>query len=64
VKSLRRIPRVMFALLLAFLANVPEGFGQTRPSEETPQGPMIRERTGLVLISAEVTDAKGNRVTI
>jgi len=54
----------MFALLLAFLANVPEGFGQTRPSEETPQGPMIRERTGLVLISAEVTDAKGNRVTI
>ncbi|HET6933035.1 MAG TPA: VWA domain-containing protein [Candidatus Acidoferrum sp.] len=61
MKPLRRIPRVMFLLLLFPVFIAPQLFGQNKPVESTPQAPTIKVRTGLVLIPAVVTDAKGNR---
>ncbi len=63
MKLLHRIPRMMLPALLFAVAGTPHGFGQTKPSDGMPQTPTIKVRTGLVLIPAEVTDAKGNRVT-
>lgn len=51
-------------LLLAFLTvSAPQSPAQNKPEEPKPQAPAIKVRTGLVLIPAVVTDAKGNRVT-
>ena len=58
-----RIPLVMFLALLFLLAIAPPDFGQNKSGEVTSQAPTIKVHTGLVLIPAEVTDAKGNRVT-
>lgn len=58
---LRRFPRAVFPVLLFVLAG--PSFGQTKPGEGTPAVPTIKVRTGLVLIPAEVTDTKGNRIT-
>src|ERR1700688_4916199 len=63
MKSLRRIPRAMVPVLLFVLAGTAHCFGQAKTDEGTSQVPAIKVRTGLVLIPAEVTDAKGNRVT-
>jgi len=38
------------------------GFSQTKPNESLPQATAIKVRTEFVLIPAEVTDSKGNRV--
>ena len=63
MKSLRRIPRAMVPFLMLVLGGAAQSFGQGNPSKETPPAATIKVRTGLVLIPAEVTDAKGNRVT-
>jgi VWFA-related protein len=63
MKPLAGIPRAMFPFLMLVLTSTTQSFGQTKPAEGTPQVPTIKVRTGLVLIPAEVTDAKGNRVT-
>lgn len=52
------------ALFLFSLTVAPASFAQSEPSHALPpQTPAIKVRTGLVLIPAEVTDSKGNRVT-
>ncbi len=63
MKPLAGIPRAMFPFLMLVLTSTTQSIGQTKPAEGTPQVPTIKVRTGLVLIPAEVTDAKGNRVT-
>lgn len=63
MKPLGRIPRATIPFLLLVLAGAAQCSGQSKPGEETPQAPAIKVRTGLVLIPAGVTDAKGNRVT-
>ena len=57
-----RIRRAIFWLPLLLVVSVPQIFGQNKPEEGRPQAPAIKVRTGLVLIPAVVTDAKGNRV--
>lgn len=59
----RRIPSVMFPGLLFLLVTAPWVYGQNKSEEVTSQAPTIKVRTGLVLVPAEVTDSKGNRVT-
>ncbi len=49
-----------FILLLCFPVCT---FSQDKPAGEAAKPPTIKVRTGLVLIPAQVTDAKGNRVT-
>ena len=56
ISSLSLIP---FLLLLTMPAN---SFPQNKPAENTAQAPAIKVRTELVMIPAEVTDGKGNRV--
>jgi VWFA-related protein len=56
------IPRAIFPLLSFLIAIAPQTFGQNKPEDARPQAPAIKVRTGLVLIPAVVTDAKGNRV--
>ena len=63
MKLLGGIPRAMFSVLLFLVASAPQNFGQNKPEEGKPQTPTIKVRTGLVLIPAVVTDAKGNRIT-
>ena len=58
-----RIPSAVFSLLLLLIVTAPQSLGQNKPEEAKPQTPTIKVRTGLVLIPAVVTDAKGNRVT-
>jgi VWFA-related protein len=62
MKMPRRIARVMFLVLLLVFASATESIGQTKPGEGAPQIPTIKVKTGLVLIPAVVTDAKGNRI--
>jgi len=50
-----------FFVALQFFATF--AFAQTSPGEKTPQTPTIKVRTEFVLIPAEVTNSKGNRVT-
>ena len=57
------IPRGVFSLLLLLIVTAPQSLGQNKPEEAEPQTPAIKVRTGLVLIPAVVTDAKGNRIT-
>src|ERR1700752_2523817 len=54
---LGRLLAVLFLLLIP-----PHVSGQNKNGEAAPQAPAIKVRTGLVLIPAEVTDSKGNRV--
>ena len=63
MKPYRRIPHVKFLAFLFLLAIAPPDFGQNKSGEVTSQAPTIKVHTGLVLIPAEVTDAKGNRIT-
>ena len=56
-------PRGVFSLLFLLIVTAPQSLGQNKPEEPKPQAPAIKVRTGLVLIPAVVTDAKGNRVT-
>ena len=51
------IPCVLLLMLAA------RSFPQSKPSEAATQAPVIKVKTDLVLIPAEVTDSKGNRVT-
>jgi len=57
------IPSAVFSLLLLLIVSAPQSLGQNKSEEAKPQTPTIKVRTGLVLIPAVVTDAKGNRVT-
>jgi VWFA-related protein len=63
MKLLRHIPRATFPLLLVLVVAAPQIFGQNKPETGTPQVSAIKVRTGLVLIPAVVTNAKGNRIT-
>jgi VWFA-related protein len=52
------------ATLLFFVASLAApSFSQTTPKESQSQAPALKVRTEFVLIPAEVTDSKGNRVT-
>ena len=53
----------MPSALLFLGVSAAQIFGQNKPGEGAPQTPAIKVRTELVLIPAEVTDARGNRVT-
>ena len=57
------ISRGLFSLLSFLIVTAPQTLGQNKPEEAKPQAPTIKVRTGLVLIPAVVTDAKGNRIT-
>ncbi len=48
---------------LLFLIVPVRSFPQGKPRDAVTQAPVIKVKTDLVLIPAEVTDAKGNRVT-
>ncbi len=61
--SVRRTLLAMSGVLVFFLAGTTRSLGQAKPGEGSPQVPTIKVRTGLVLIPAEVSDAKGSRVT-
>jgi VWFA-related protein len=63
VKLPSRIPFAVFALLSFLIVTASQLRGQNKPEEAKPQSPAIKVRTGLVLVPAVVTDAKGNRVT-
>ena len=58
-----RIGRKAAFLLLPLLAMPALTFPQTAESERQGKAPAIKVHTQLVLIPAEATDAKGNRVT-
>lgn len=59
----RKISLVIFPVLLFLLVTAPPDFGQNKSGEATSQAPAIKVQTRLVLIPADVSDAKGNRVT-
>ena len=63
MKLVHQISRAMFPALSCLVVIAPQLFGQNKPAESAPQVPAIKVRTELVLIPAEVTDTKGNRVT-
>src|SRR5690349_968074 len=63
MKLVGGIPHAIFSLLFLLAVNAPQSLGQNKPEEAKPQAPAIKVRTGLVLIPAVVTDAKGNRIT-
>jgi len=63
MKLAHRISRAMFPVLSCLVVIAPQLLGQNKPAESAPQVPAIKVRTEMVLIPAEVTDAKGNRVT-
>jgi VWFA-related protein len=63
MKRYRHNRRGILPVVLFLLAIHPRVFGQNKSGEVASQAPAIQVHTGLVLIPAEVTDAKGNRVT-
>jgi VWFA-related protein len=63
MKLLRQNPGGMLPALLFLLVIPPRVFGQNKSGEVAPQAPAIKVHTGLVLIPAKATDAKGNRLT-
>jgi VWFA-related protein len=63
MRLLYRVARAIFPILLIAFVGTTQTFGQTKPGEGAAQVPAIKVKTGLVLIPAVVTDAKGNRVS-
>ncbi len=63
MELLYRIARVVLPMVLIMFGGPTQTFAQAKPGEGAAQVPIIRVKTGLVLIPAVVTDARGNRVS-
>ena len=62
MKLYRQNPLGMLPVLLFLVLIPPRVSGQNKSREAASEAPAIKVRTRLVLIPAEVTDSKGNRV--